>query len=252
MPNDRVCKKCSLSIEPNVELYTVCEGACACFFHAVCVSLSETDLSVLSSNIVWMCDKCIASFRRVRDGVKPVNPMNTANDDMNNTSIEDEVKELQSKVAGIIDTLAKMVSNSSSTEPPLLHSTPVSSSTLLNGTNTCGTYGENNKTVRQRRCTISDNKFSLLLSNIDASVVEDDIHRMVSQALGMDTLYPDCIDVVKLVSIWKNHLTMDYVSFKIIMHELWKTKAMNPSTWPKNIKFREFVNRHNDTWKPEY
>lgn len=255
MPKDRVCRKCSLSIDPNADLYTVCEGDCACFFHAACVCLSEKDLCVLSSNIVWMCDDCMGRFRRVRDGVASDVPDDTtANNEINKSSIEDEVKELKNTVAGIIETLSKMVPAASTNDPPPVHSTPVSSFTLLNGTNACGTSMEDNESasesVRQRRRTIDDQHFSLLLTNIDASVVEDDIHGMVSQALGIGEHDPECIDIVKLVSNWKSQKILDYVSFKIVLHKRWKLKAMNPSTWPKSVKFREFINRHNDTWKP--
>lgn len=247
-----MCKKCSLSIDPKVDLYAVCEGDCACFFHAACVSLTERDLSVLSSNIVWLCDECMSRFRRVRDGVGSDVPDNTTNNEMDKSSIDDEVRELKNTVAGIIDTLAKMVPTVSTTDPPLQHSTPVSSFMLLNGTNALGTNVEGNKTVRQNRYTIEDQHFSLLLTNIDASAVEDDIHRMVSQALGIGTHDPENFDVVKLVSNWKSNRVFDYVSFKVVMHKRWKLKAMNPSTWPKGVKFREFINRNNEIWKPVF
>lgn len=29
-----------------------------------------------------------------------------------------------------------------------------------------------------------------------------------------------------------------------------KARALDASTWPKNVKFREFVKRNNDTWRP--
>lgn len=252
MPKDRVCKKCSLSIDSNVDLYTVCEGDCACFFHVACINLTERDLSVLSSNIVWLCDECIDRFRKVRDGVGSNVPDNTMSNEINKSSIEDEVRELKNTVAGIVDTLAKILPTASTTDPPLQHSTPVSSFMLLNGTNACGTDMEDSETVRQHRCTIDDQNFSLLLTNIDASVVEDDIHRMVSQALGIGTHDPEQIDVVKLVSNWKSNRIIDYVSFKVVIDKRWKLKAMNPSTWPKSIKFREFIKRHNETWKPVF
>lgn len=243
-----MCKKCSRSVDPKTELFTVCEGDCACSFHATCVGLSERDVIALSSlNIIWLCDECMGRFRRMRDGIRSdssaVEPVNS---ETNKKSIEDEISELKDAVAGIMNTLAKCVPTDSSIEPPLLHSTPVPSSKLLDGTNACGSI------VNNEECEIDDDDFSLLLTNIDVSVAECDVHRMVAQALGIGTLHPESIDVVKLVPHWKNRKTMDYVSFKVVMENRWRSKAMNPSTWPKGVKFREFIRRHNSTWKPDF
>ena len=48
---------------------------------------------------------------------------------------------------------------------------------------------------------------------------------------------------------WKNAITIDYVSFKVVLDCNLKTNAMTASTWPRRVKFREFVNRQS-TWRP--
>lgn len=272
MTQNSVCKKCSLSIDNKVELFTVCEGDCAGFFHAQCVGLSENEVIVLSSSIIWLCDECMDVFRRARDsknsrkdafsqthfdsrnadGLGSHSPDNMMNSEANEKSIVNEVNELKDAVAKIMDTLAKIVPTvptDTSDDPPLLHSTPVSSFMLQEGTNACS-MTVNNSEGPSQQCVMDDKHFSLLLTNIDASVVECDIHRMVAQALGIDTLYPEYIDVVKLVSNWKTCNALDYVSFKVVLDNRWKQKAMNPSTWPKGVRFREFVKKRSNTWKP--
>lgn len=260
MTKDRVCKKCSQSIDLKTELFTVCEGDCACFFHANCVGLSEQEVIVLSLNIIWLCDECMDKFRRMRDGsdiredVGSDSSHDTANSAGKNKTIEDEVTELKDAIAGIRDTLSKLVPTDSPThtshDPILLHSTPVSSS-LLEGTNACSTFVKSNDDAQRQQCTIDGSNFSLLLTNIDVSVAECDIRGMVTQALGIDTLKPEYIDVTKLVPHWRSCNAVDYISFKVVLNNRWKNKAMNPSTWPKGVKFREFIKRQrNDAWKP--
>lgn len=91
--------------------------------------------------------------------------------------------------------------------------------------------------------------FSLFVSNIDSTVSELDIRRMVSRALN--TPDPERIDVSKLVSKWNNNQPPDFISFKVTLNRKWKDQALNPLIWPKYVKFREFILRQNVTWRPE-
>lgn len=88
------------------------------------------------------------------------------------------------------------------------------------------------------------------MTNIDVSATERDISLMISRALNIPE--PEHIDVVKLVSKWNLRKSRDYISFKVNLNRKWKSRAMDPITWPKHIEVREFVNtkRHNETWKP--
>lgn len=260
MPRDSVCKKCAQSIDPK-ELSAVCEGYCGDLFHAKCALLTEGDLGVLSWSIIWMCEVCINRFRSTRDSIGPDSPSETLHETSNRKvarkdeeetkpTIEDEVKELKKAVAGVIDTLAKIVPTVPAAFTSPLHSTPLSSSfMLLDGTSACNTCSGENETEQRRQSKTSGN-FSLLLSNIDVSVSEMEIHQLVTRALGICIHDPDHVEVVKLISNWKHRSRIDYISFKVILDVRWKAKAMNPSTWPKPVRFREFVNRNNDTWKP--
>lgn len=61
------CKKCSLSIDNKVHRFVVCEGECARFFHCDCARLSEKEVTLLSTNYIWLCDECLREFQRARD-----------------------------------------------------------------------------------------------------------------------------------------------------------------------------------------
>lgn len=95
-----------------------------------------------------------------------------------------------------------------------------------------------------------DADFSLFLSNIDASATEWDVHELVARSLG--TSDPELLDVIRLTTNWNSRRAPDYVSFKVVLDRKYKARAMNPSTWPINVKFREFVKRSNNTWKPQW
>lgn len=98
--------------------------------------------------------------------------------------MEDEIAELKRVVAGITETLAKQAASLSTVDPPLLHSTPVSSHTLQEGRN-ANSFTLDNNGSSQRQCAADEGSFSLLLTNIDSSVEETDVYRMVVQALGI-------------------------------------------------------------------
>lgn len=132
----------------------------------------------------------------------------------------------------------------------LRHSTPVSSPCLRGGTNCayeCFQTDISESNEQHSRSEMSKT-FELFLTNIDKYVTENEISLMVSRCLGINST--NIFDVKKLVSNSRDFCKLDYVSFKIALDEHQRTLAMNESTWPKGVKFREFVNRHSNTWKP--
>lgn len=234
--SDKVCRECSLIV--NDDFYTVCKGDCAGFFHGNCVGLRDIHVNILfrSQNIIWLCDTCMNDFNRKKNSCLSDNA-----DAKSQSSIENDVKELKNNVTVIMDIISKLEPKSSEINLPLLHSTPISSFTLLHGSNEC-----NQGDLLEQR-TKEDDCFSLLLTNIDSSATEYDVKQLVSRAIV--SLDSEQIDVTKLVSYWKRKPKLDYISFKIIIPRQYKSYAMDPVTWPKNVKFREFFNK-NDAWKP--
>lgn len=251
MENNKECKKCCRCVDGLTDLFTVCEGDCAGLFHAKCVGLKEDDIDFLTRtlnsiillvNTIWMCDVCMDKFRKKRDGIWHEPAIDTTDA----TTIEDDVRELKSTVTGILDSLSKIMKTTTSTDgAKLVHSTPNSSYSPSDGPIGCVS---NEECVQRLRDTTDCDTFSLFLSNIDPCVTEWDIHRMVSRALGAHE--SERWDVIKLTKYWSSMRTLDFISFKVTMNVKWKNRALDRSTWPVNIRFREFVNRHNDTWRP--
>lgn len=235
------CHTCLQCINA-ADLCVECDGKCAKLFHAKCVGLSEDRLDVIShTNVLWMCDNCVKDFFLYRKAERGADKsiQNATRDD---TYIEDELAELKSQVAGILDTLSSFSPKKTSSAPH--HSTPISSFELLDDTNVdyrCSCTEGHEKYAQ----TDSNKVFSLLLTNIDCRVTENEISNMVSECLEAPIIA--CSNVTKLVPKWRK--SYDYVSFKVILNERWKVSAMDPTTWPCGVKYREFVQNIN-VWRP--
>lgn len=133
-------------------------------------------------------------------------------------TIRQEVMDLKVAVKGILDSLSKIGPVGSPNASKVLHSTPISSHTLFNGTNGSDTNENNDGTA-------NDEYFLLYLSNIDPSVTERDVHRMVSCTLGT----PECerVDVVKLSRNWSDRRMLDFISFKVVIAGKFKKQAIS-------------------------
>lgn len=249
---DRKCEKCSLSIKVDSELYTVCEGHCAKYFHATCVGLTKDDLCALSSNIIWICDACMVRFCRIRDRMCADASTNTES----SQSVEDQINDLKCTVKEISNMLANVMPQimpKPDVAAPIRHSTPVSSPKPLDKTNDSVADGRLQPEPEPSQCSLHTlmpecETFSLYLSNIDNSATENDVSVLISRSLNVPLSC--CNNVVKLVPKNKNVTVLDYVSFKAVLKIDLKPVALSASTWPSRIKYREFLNRMNETWKP--
>lgn len=131
-----------------------------------------------------------------------------------------------------------------------LHSTPVSSCMSLDASKVRSDSGDPFRKKDGCSTMNRDHVFSFVLSNIGNRVTEHDIDVLVSQSLKMTK--SDYVEVTKLVPRWKSCKKLDYISFKVVLDEKWKSSALNVSTWPRKIKIREFVSRlnHDTSWYP--
>ena len=81
-------------------------------------------------------------------------------------------------------------------------------------------------------------KFWLYLSGLNPLVTDGDVQKIVSRCLGL----PGPVDLVRLVPKGKDVNGMSFVSFKIGLDPNTKAKALDPSSWPVGLLFREFIN----------
>lgn len=93
-----------------------------------------------------------------------------------------------------------------------------------------------------------DDKFWVYLTKISPDVNERDVQQLVKECLLTDD-----VETKILVPKGRPLSTLTFVSFKVgVGHDL-KSKAMDPSTWPPEIEFREFVEYGSNVphfWKP--
>ncbi|XP_062533754.1 uncharacterized protein LOC134202778 [Armigeres subalbatus] len=162
-----------------------------------------------------------------------------------------DVEELKAKVETIMSLLAPNVKCSANSA--MQHSTPKTSPKFSNtapyvSTGRIESFVPPDASSRSFTSTNMEESFAMVLTNIDGSVSEKDVQEMVTRCLG--ACDKECVNVRKLVPRWVDSNTLDYISFKIVLDTKWKSAALTPTTWPKNVKFREF--RQNlCTWKPD-
>lgn len=82
-------------------------------------------------------------------------------------------------------------------------------------------------------------KFWLYLSGLNPLVTGDDLQKIVSRCLSV----PGPVDLVRLVPKGKDVSGMSFVSFKIGLDPDMKAKALDPSSWPVGLRFREFIDQ---------
>lgn len=82
-------------------------------------------------------------------------------------------------------------------------------------------------------------KFWLYLSGFHPQVTEDDVQKIASRCLQLTTP----ADVVRLVPKGAEVARLIFVSFKVGLDPSLKDLALNASTWPSGILFREFIDQ---------
>lgn len=244
------CPKCNLPVDCKTDVFTVCDGSCSKSFHAACVGLPESVVRCISKNLIWLCDECLASFydHITRDYyTKSESPI-----DAELAVIKEQIANITEVLSTITPQTSRRDETPSSIQCAPSHSTPISSSRLNRGSKIeepSGNYCYSLTDDRGGSMAEDNNeKFSLFLTNIDASVTEQDISCMVTQSLGV--VETETIEVVKLVPRWKLHESLQYVSFKILLDRRFKRLALQCETWPDGVLFREFTERPRRTWKP--
>lgn len=247
---DMECNKCLHTIDRKTDRYTICEGRCAKRYHAACVGLAESTVCALfTKNILWMCDACLADYCLTRDAESPLEATIDDNSMSRENSIESEIACLKSKIEEITETLAAIVPYQRHFVDKQ-HSTPISPSSsyhLMNGTKISSLNDANAGATTYDR-TVCSNTFSLFVTNVVCSATEEDVRQLVCECL--DILDPNTIGVRKLVKMRQLNDTMDFISFKVVLDLKLKPLALQQTTWPIGLKYREFENRRT-VWAPK-
>lgn len=242
------CLKCSNDCCPG-EILVACEGFCEGIrqFHARCVGLTEDEAGVcLYRNIMWMCDDCRdlmenIHFRSTVVAAKSINePVSSQTE-----TIEVEVAHLCKIVNQLNTTIGSLIDNISTSTPeslPLTTDIPPLSSTIIQNTLSAETAAE-----EIRNLDGPNETFKLYLSNIANDVTGAEVNQMISNAIGVDRIY----SIKCLKPTWKDVSTMDFISFKVEIDGKYRADALKSSNWPKGLRYREFKDYTETTWRPE-
>lgn len=244
------CPKCELPVNCKTDLFVVCEGKCYSTFHAACVGLSETSVCCLQKNVIWLCDDCLSDFHRSQR--KQQSELDQQEDTVLR-SVTGALNAISTKVAEIMQLIPMVnsIENPERTEIAPSHSTPIHSMLLQKGskidTSFCKTRTSRMNLSATNSACRNEEMFSLFLSNIDEKVTEEEVSDLVSQSLGIDEC--SSINIVKLVPKWSTDFR-DYASFKVTLHDQYKNRALQASTWPTGIMYRKFYEKPRNTWRP--
>lgn len=204
-------------------------------------------------NVLWMCDGCLASFRKQR--LEPSNEsiaegLNNANPD---SRIERIVHQLQSECATLNQSFAELKKSLNCSKQTVNESGIPSTSTPHRSLDNGSTSSVNlNDTSRLQMgsnseiTSVRSRRFWIFFTRIAKHVSADSIRDMVCNSLQST----DIPEVVKLVPRWSNIETLRYVSFKVGVDWQYKDKAVMDSTWPTGLLFREFEHREFSYWEP--
>lgn len=259
-----VCNSCAIHMSaPEV----VCGGFCKASFHYKCAPVAEAFYREVyrDSATYWMCKDCreIMANARFKNTVKSMNAATKEINDVYAKLVDDlksEIKEsliteLRQEIQGGFNKLSPAAlspaPNRFQFNRPALKRTRERDEVtaalserppkILRGTNpsTTATVGA---------ADIPANKFWLYLTKISPEVTEEDIHNLARSNL-------QCEDVIAKALVPKGRppSTLTFVSFKLGIPQDLKSKAMDPSTWPPQIQFREFIETSSSVqhfWKP--
>ena len=88
---------------------------------------------------------------------------------------------------------------------------------------------------------ISPPKFWLYIVGLNTNTTPDEVKQLVCNCLEID----GNVDIIRLVPKGADISTYTTISFKIAMDPVLKDTVLQPSSWPKNLQFREFADYGN-------
>lgn len=183
-----------------------------------------------------MCDKCAELFenshlRSITNRADEKSPLASLTDAIN--SLQTEIKKITSKPAS---TLAPnrwpVISETRATKRPRAYDSSAQSSSECQS----GTKQRDQTVVSVPVSEKPASKFWLYLSRIKPDVSNEAICAMVKANMGLET----DPEVVKLVAKGTDTSNMTFISFKVGLDPTLKSTALDPTTWPEGILFRQF------------
>lgn len=232
----------------GIDSFVICRGYCGAAFHmnAPCsgnVTRAMTNyFTSHKKNLFWMCDKCAGLFENqhframsLRADENVQSPLETLTAAI--TELRTEIKQLHTKPP--VQPLTPTVNRWPSVEPRRINKRPRDLAFAAVTSEKCrlGSKQLVDDVVSVPICNSTrEQKFWLYLSRIRPEVTDGAVCAMVVANLELKS-NPE---VVKLVPKDKDTSALSFVSFKIGLDPSFKSKALDPNTWPAGLMFREF------------
>lgn len=246
------CDRCAKAIKRVDEVLT-CMGFCEHVVHLRCASVDKSIAKVISEspNLHWMCDECskLMKIARFRNTISSVgNTMNefTRNQEAANAELKNELAKHSEQIAQ----LSNRINLSTPTLPAStsrrtikrrrVDNVPQVAKPLLGGTKAIDDINVLTVAPPAALCWI-------YLSRLHPSVKSD-----IVEKITRDGLHCESAKAIPLVKQGTDVKSLNFISFKVGIDPKYREAALNPSSWPKGILFREFEDsRASNYWLPE-
>lgn len=249
------CDRCAKTIKRTDEVIT-CMGFCDHVVHLRCGSIDKTLNDSISDlpNLHWMCDECtklvkIARFRKTVSSLghtitELTKYQETANAELKSVLAKhsEQIAELSNRINVATPSLPASATsvNRRATKRRRTENDKPTVKPLIGGTKSSVDIGI---------ATVQPPKpmFWIYLSRLHPSVKSESVEK-----LTMDCLNCDSAKAIPLIKKGTDVNSLNFISFKVGVDPKYRAIAVDPSSWPKGILFREFEdNRAQSYWMPE-
>ncbi|XP_058122672.1 uncharacterized protein LOC131293560 [Anopheles ziemanni] len=273
-----VCRSCSSAIVSSDNTYT-CGGSCRAVYHGPCLGVASGVVKALGrpdTHIIWMCTECRDSYRSGWAGYRDLLTSTIA--ELKRDLSADLEQRLISAIAGIKRNLPKpsrslspvvgsVLQNAqlpgpssdallnTNTEPPAFHIThanpTITHASRNHNTSNMpkprpmdqtlppmlfGTSSNDDNTTTIPTVPIDEPRFWLYLTRIAPSASDEEVESCIKQRLNTND-----VRMHKLLRLGRSQSTATFISFKVSLSLSLREKALDPSTWPPGVGFREFT-----------
>lgn len=246
------CDRCAKSIKRADDVIT-CMGFCEHIVHLRCTNFEKSIAKAISDsqNLFWMCDECtklmkIVCFQNAISSVgNSINEL-TKNQEAANAELKsvlakhsEQIAQLSSRIQSTTPTIADSVSRRAMKRRRTEELAPIAKP-LLGGT-------KSTDDVSIATVPPPTPLFWIYLSRLHTSVKPD-----IVEKLTKDSLHCESAKAVPLVKQGTDINSLNFISFKVGVDPKYRLSALDPSSWPKGILFREFEdNRAKNFWMPD-
>lgn len=249
------CDRCAKAIKRTDDVIT-CMGFCEHVVHLKCASIDKNVVKSVSDipNYHWMCDECsklmkVIRFRNAMSSVGNAICELTKNQEAANA-------ELKSELAKHTEQIAQLSNRINSVTPILPVTAPRRTmkrrriddnhearpaKPLIVGTRST------DHTSAVATVPVPTVMFWIYLSRLHPSVKPDAVEKLTRDSLQCDTA-----KAIPLIKQGTDVNSLNFISFKVGIDPIFREAALDPSSWPKGILFREFEDtRVGKYWMPD-